>query len=263
MKGFYYGITIFGLILLSSCVPHKDIVLYQEKGTANDSLTLLVEEQKAYRVQIDDILSIRVKALDQDNVAIFNPMGETTSTNSSSGERAYYDGFIVDLHGQIRVPTLGYINVLGYTTEEIAKMLEDRLLEEQFKETANIFVTVRLAGLKYTTSGEIGNGKQVLFQERVNIMEAIANAGGISEYGDRSDVMIIRQYPMGQKIYHLDITDADIFNSPYYYIQPNDMIYVKPLKLKSLGFGTTGLQGLTTVMSLIGILTSVIVLVTR
>lgn len=233
----------------------------QNKNKATDSLQLIQEQQKPYRVQINDILNIRVKALDQDNVNIFNPVGDG-QLNAGSDERAYFDGFTVDLHGNIRIPILGYINVLGFTTEEIEKLLELKLLEKQFKETANIFVTVKLAGLQYTATGEIGSpGTKIVFKDRVNVFEAIANSGEIPITGDRKDVMIVRQYPQGQQIHHIDLTDINVMNSPYYYIQPNDMIYVKPLKQKSWGTGTTGVQSLSTIITLISLVTTTILLI--
>ncbi|MEZ4856640.1 MAG: polysaccharide biosynthesis/export family protein [Gelidibacter sp.] len=259
-------IVVTGLIissLLTSCIPHKDIVYMQNKSIALDSTQVMVEQQKPYRVQINDILNIRVKALDQNNVSILNPIGNT-NLNASGAERAYFDGFTVDDHGNIRVPTLGYINVLGFTTEEIEKLIETKLLEEQFKKTANIFVTVKLAGLRYTAMGEVGStGTKTLFQERVNIFEAIANVGGIPITGNLKDVTIIRQYPQGQQIHHLDLTDVNVMKSPYYYIQPNDMIYVKPLKQKSWGTGTTGRETLATIVSVLGLVTTTILLVNR
>ncbi|MCA0153729.1 polysaccharide biosynthesis/export family protein [Winogradskyella vincentii] len=261
-------ILFFGLVLcigLSSCVPHKNLVYLQNKEKALDSLATnnLTEIQKPYRVQVNDILNIRVKALDQDKVSIYNPVGDE-SLNADSQERAYFDGFTVDIHGNIRIPVLGEINVLGYTTEEIQKLLENKLLEDQFKETANIFVTVKLAGLRYVTSGEVNSpGTQVLFQDRVNIFEAIANAGEITQTGDRKEVMIIRQYPQGQQIHKLDLTDINVMKSPYYHIQNNDMIYVKPIKQKSWGTGLTGTQTITTLITVMGLVTTSILLIDR
>ena len=107
-----------------------------------------------------------------------------------------------------------------------------------------------MSGLKYSTLGEIENkGTQVLYQDRVNILEAIANAGDITQTGDRKDVLILRQYPQGQKIHHIDLTDMAAMKSEFYYIQPNDIIMVKPLKRKSLGGGQTATQTLTTIAS--------------
>lgn len=238
----------------------------ERNSDENSQIALTQNQRKPYRVQISDIISIRVKALDQETVSIFNPLpisgqNGNQASQAAQGERAYYDGFTVDLHGKIEVPVLGEIHVLGYTTEEIEDLIKARLLKDQFKSTANLFVTVKLGGLRYVASGEIGSpGTKTLFQEQATIFEAIANAGEIPVTGDMRDVMLIRQYPEGQQIHHLDLTDVNIMNSPYYYIQPNDMIYVKPLKVKTLGTGTTAMQALQSIVTLISLATTTIVL---
>ncbi|WP_027126457.1 polysaccharide biosynthesis/export family protein [Gelidibacter mesophilus] len=260
MKRFFLVMGLILSSLLTSCIPQKDLVYLQNKSTATDSIQRMVEQQKPYRVQINDILNIRLKVLDQENVNIFNPIGEE-NLNASAAERAYFDGFTVDVHGSIKIPELGTVNVLGYTTAEIEEHIKQRLLDEQFKETANMFVTVKLSGLRYSAMGEVGSpGSQILFQERVDIFQAIANVGEIEMTGDRKDVLIIRQYPQGQQIHHLDLTDVNVMNSPYYYIQPNDMIYVKPLKQKSWGTGTTGRETLVTIVSVLSLVTTTILL---
>jgi polysaccharide export outer membrane protein len=201
--------------------------------------------------------------LDQESVSILNPAGDE-NLNASSSERAYFDGFTVDDHGNINIPSLGEINVLGYTTKEIQDIIETKLLEEQFKETANLFVTVKLAGLRYTTMGEIANpGTNTLFQDRVNIFEAVANSGEIPVTGNKKDVLIIRQYPQGQQIHHVDLTDINVMQSPYYYVQPNDIIYIKPLKQKSWGTGTTLRENLTSVITVLSVVTTTILLINR
>src|SRR5690606_31741963 len=139
-----------------------------------------------------------------------------------------FNGFTIDLHGNIKFPILGEINVLGFTIKEIEDKVKKELLAQYFKETAEIFVTVKLAGLRYTVTGEVsGTGVYTLYQDRVNIIEALANAGDIAQTGDRTDVLVIRQYPDGQKIHHINLTDVVAMQSPFYYIQPNDMILVK------------------------------------
>ncbi|MBC3846959.1 polysaccharide biosynthesis/export family protein [Winogradskyella echinorum] len=265
MKRIKLLIIFLSCVIVSSCIPHKDTIYLQNKeNSINDTIpNNLIEVQKPYRVQINDILNVKVKAIDQKTVEILNPSGDS-NLNASSSERAYFDGFTVDVHGNIRIPTLGYVNVLGFTTEEIEKIIEKKLLDEQFKETANIFVTVKLAGLRYTANGEVGSpGSNVLFTERVNIFEAIANVGEIPVTGDKKDVLIIRQYPQGQKIHHLDLTDINVMKSPYYYIQPNDIIYVKPLKQKSLGTGETAVSSLTTIATVVSLITSSILIFSR
>ena len=153
---------------------------------------------------------------------------------------------------------------MGYTVAEIEDMIKQKLLDEQFKETSNIFVTVKLAGLRYTANGEIGApGTITLFRERVNIFVAIANAGEIPVTGNKKDVLVIRQYPQGQKIHSLDLTDINVMKSPYYYIQPNDIIYVKPLKQKSIGTGETAVASIATIATVISLITSGILIFSR
>jgi polysaccharide export outer membrane protein len=216
--------------------------------------------QEPYRLQINDLLSIRVKALDQETVGIFNPIGDS-NLNATGEEKLYNDGFVVDPHGNIRIPSLGEIQVLGYTVEEVREELEKRLLADYFKAEANIFVTVKISGIRYTINGEISSpGSNIIYRDQVSIMEAIANNGDISLVGDRKNVVIIRQYPLGQKVHHIDLTQIDAMNSPYYYVQPNDLILINPLPQKSLGFGTTGLPSFTTILTVITALTSTILL---
>lgn len=265
MRSIKLLIIALSCIFISSCIPHKDTIYLQNKDNGvNDTIPYdLSEVQKPYRVQVDDILNIRIKVLDQDNVQIFNPTGEG-NLNASSEERAYFDGFTVDLHGNVRIPVLGDLNVLGYTTAEIEEKIKTKLLDEQFKETSNIFITVKLAGLRFTANGEIGRpGTLTLFKERVNIFEAIANAGEIPVSGNKKDVLIIRQYTQGQKIHHLDLTDINVMKSPYYYIQPNDMIYVKPLRQKSLGTGETAVSTISTIATIVSLAATTLLLFTR
>jgi polysaccharide biosynthesis/export protein len=255
MKQLILFICLAISIFLSSCITNKDIVYLQDKGTVvNDSL-LIKETSKPYRVQVNDILSIKVKALDAELTAIFNPVETSGNSSSQGGAQLYFNGFTVDLHGTIKFPILGEINVLGFTIEDIENKVKTELLKQYFKDTAELFVTVKLAGLRYTVTGEVsGSGVFTLFQDRVNIIEALANAGDIKSTGDRTDILVIRQYPQGQKIHHIDLTDLAAMQSPFYYIQPNDMILVKPLKRKVLGAGETATQNLTTIASILSVL---------
>ncbi|WP_442844647.1 polysaccharide biosynthesis/export family protein [Leeuwenhoekiella sp. H156] len=256
-------LILFILMSLTSCIPTKKLKYLQENQIAQDSLIQVNLQQRPYHVQINDVLSIRVKALDQELVALFNP-ASAGGEGASLDEGYYYDGFVVDRHGKIRLPTLGEVSVLGYTTEEIQKIIEEKLLEDYFTEEANIFVTVKLAGIKYTIAGEVrGPGTKVELVEELTLLQAIVNSGDISQYGDRTDVLVIRQYPGGKKIHHVDLTNIDALNSPYYYIQPNDLILVNPLPQKSLGIGTTGLQNLNVIVSLFTLAVTTVLLVTR
>lgn len=249
-------------VLFTSCISTKDLTYLQPNKTSkSDSIRVAQEVSKPYRIQTNDILSINIKASDQKLVEIFSTSTEGSNQNQRSPQTLYFNGYTVDDHGNIRMPILGEVNVLGYTADEVRQKIEKQLLEEYFKKEANIFVTVKLAGLRYTINGEIGSpGTNVLYQDRATIMEAIANSGDITTTGNRKEVQIIRKFAHGFETYSIDLTNEAAMNSPYYYIQPNDYIIVKPLKQKTWGTGVTGVQSVATIMSAISLITTLLVL---
>jgi len=260
MKSTYLLVLLVVMVCFASCISIKQLTYLQEPEVADDSLISIRKMQEPYRLQVNDLLSIRVKALDQETVGIFNPISDS-NLNATGEEKLYYDGFVVDPHGNIRIPSLGEIAVLGHTVEEVRKVIEERLMRDYFKEEANVFVTVKLAGIRYTINGEIGGpGSKIIYRDQLSIMEAIANSGDITLTGDRTNVVIIRQYPLGQKVHHIDLTQIDAMNSPYYYVKPNDLILINPLPQKSIGSGTTGLQSFTTILSVLTALTTTVLL---
>jgi polysaccharide export outer membrane protein len=251
--------VIFLLLLASSCVPtHKITYLQESKTTLNDSLITIRKMQPPYRLQINDVLSIQIKApLDPDLVQMFD------IADGGSGD-LYFTGYSLDQHGDIRIPQLGKIKALGMTVEELRELIEKRLVKEYFKENANLFVTVKLDGLRYTMVGEVGGtGQKTIYRDQVSIIEAIADGGGVPITGDLTAVKIVRQYPEGVRTHELDLTTIDVVYSPYYYIQPNDMIVVSPLPQKALGTGTTGLASFTTIISIFTLLVSTLLFFTR
>lgn len=258
-----YGFLGFAvLIFFTSCIPNKDLIYLQKNESPDQQASVEAVSLKPYRVQVNDVLSIRIKALDQKLVAMFSPSLNSDMATSSDG--LYFDGFSVDDHGNIRIPVLGEVPVIGLTLDEIRIKVEKQLLDEYFTAAADIFVSVKLAGLRYTVNGEISDpGTKTLFQDKVTILEAIANSGDITIVGNRKEVMVVRQYPHGTEIHTLDLTNVDVLKSPYYYVQPNDYIYIKPLKQKSWGTGTTGLQSITTILAAVSLLVTTILLIKK
>jgi len=258
MKRIIMCFTVLLSLISVSCITNKDVVYLQDKGTVVDDALVVKELTKPYRLQINDILSINIKAIDSELkklVEVFKPVENVSGTLGQ--ESLYFNGYTVDLHGNIEFPILGEINVLGFTTDEVTEKVKEQLHEKYLQDVSQVFVTVKLAGLRYTVTGEVGgSGVLTLFQDRVNIIEALANAGDIKSTGDRTDVLVIRQYPQGQKIHHIDLTDIAALQSPYYYIQSNDIILVKPLKRKAIGAGETATQTLTTIASLFAVVVS-------
>ncbi len=252
---------VFVLVLcLQSCIPVKDMVYLQK---TDKSVVTPVNQinDKAYRLQSNDILMITIKAVNPELVAIFQQNDGSAGVATQNEQGVYFNGFPVDQQGNIRIPIVGNVNVIGLTLDETRLKIEQELLDKYFTEQANIFVTVKLAGLRITVNGEVGSpGTVVLFQEKANILEALANAGDIVTTGDRKNVIVMRQYPTGMELHTIDLTDINALQSPYFYLQPNDYIYVKPLPQKSWGTGKTGVESLTSIFTVLTLLTTVFIL---
>ena len=251
---------LFVSVLFTSCIPTQDLIYLQNKNNSDAANTISAVESKPYRLQTNDIISITIKAIDPKLVAMFSPTNEGSVVGKSESG-LYFDGFTVDDHGSIRIPILGELNVIGYTLEEIRVRIEKKLLAEYFNKEANIFVTVKLGGLRFTINGEIASpGTKTLFQDQVTIMEAIANAGDITITGDRKAVTVMRKTPSGVIMQDIDLTDINAMKSPFYYLQPNDYIYIKPLKQKTWGTGKTGIESLGTIITLLSLATTTFLL---
>jgi polysaccharide export outer membrane protein len=243
-------------LLLTSCVPFKDTLYLEKNKDKVADIEINADAYKPYRLQVDDIVSIDIKANNQKEVQIFSKNGKIES-GMVNQDQLYFDGYQIDGFGNIRIPVLGLVNIQGQTVDEVSKLLEKKLLEEYFTAASNLFVTVKLAGIKYTINGEIENtGTKTVFQDKLNILEAIANSGDITITGNKKEVVVMRKIPTGYQSETLDLTDANVIKSQYFYLKPNDYIYIKPLKQKSTGLGLNGLQTLTTIISLFGIITT-------
>lgn len=252
MKKFFLYAAV--LSLLSSCISTKQVTSFQGEPISKSEITKL--NSVPYRLQVNDILYIDIKAENQELVTLFK--------NSAAGGGAgglYYSGYTIDSHGNIRIPYIGEVNVLGYTEKETREKLEGEL-GKFLKNPETVFVTVKLGGINFIVTGEVGSpGTKNLAQNQVSIIDAIANSGEISTYGDRENVLIIRKSLDGVKKYKINMNEMAIFESENFFIQPNDIIYVAPLKQKSWGIGTTGLQAFTTVVSVLSFVVTSVLLV--
>ena len=257
-KSFFY-IFLIG-ILSVSCIPLKDQIYLQDKG---NSSTQNVEQIqiKPYRLQVNDIISIKIKTYDAKFAELFNNSLVVSQAKTLSVDGLYFDGYTIDDHGNIRIPALGELNILGFSLEEVRKKIEEKLLDEYFKKEVELFVDVKLAGFRFTVNGEIQTpGTKILYQDKVTILEAIANSGDITITGDKKDVKVIRQFPQGSETFSIDLTDKNAMNSPVYYLKPNDYVYIKPLKQKSWGTGKTGIESLSTIITILSLATTTFLL---
>lgn len=248
-------VYIFVVASLSSCISAKKTTYFQ--GEIPKESTLHKLESAAYKLQVNDVLSIGIKAEDPKLVALF---GASESNGSSSENNLYFNGYTIDRHGNIRIPYIGEVNVLGYTEREVREKIELEL-KNFIKNPESIFVTVKLSGIKFIVAGEVGSpGTVNLQQNEVSIVEALANVGDIGTYGDRQNVLIIRKSLDGVERFSIDMTKMDVFNSEHFYIQPNDVIYVPALPQKAWGTGTTGLQTFTTIASILSFVATTVLL---
>lgn len=254
------SILLLFIYAMSSCVAHKDIVYFQGEPIEDGKIHEI--SNKAYRLHVDDILRIDIKATNEELVKVFNnnTLNNTTQANAAT---YYFSGYSVDKQGFIEIPLLDKINVLGFTTQEVSAKIITKL-GAFFKNTDDVFVNVKLAGVQYTIIGEVGStGSKVLYQNSVNIIEAIANAGDIELTGDKTKVEIIRVNEGEIKKFQINLTQLSSLDSEVFYIQPHDIIHVPALKQKSLGTGATASQTLATVASVVSLLATTYLLITR
>ena len=253
-------LIVFTIMMFTSCISHKDTLYLEKNKDKVSDFEINAEAYKPYRLQVDDILSIEIKSSNAKDYEIFNRSQNTVGTVNQ--DQLYFSGYQIDGFGNVKIPVIGLFNVQGKTVEEVSMLLEKKLLEEYFTNSSNLYVNVKLAGIRFTINGEIGStGTKTVYQDKLNILEAIANSGDITITGNKKEVVVMRKIPTGYQAQTLDLTDANVINSPYFYLKPNDYIYIKPIKQKTTGFGVNGLQTLTTVLSLFGVITTTYLLI--
>lgn len=228
-----YNILSLLIIVLSTagCASYdKSIYLRNDGQLKNAEGQGLFE----YRVMPKDELVITVSTSDPEVSAPFYRKIGQAKNQSGSGqgfENAKLLNYLVDNGGFIDYPVLGKIRVEGLTTRDCEALLRDKL-QAHLSEVPN--VTVRVANFKVSVLGEVANpGTYLVTDEQVNIFQALALAGDMTLFSVRDDVELLRTDADGNKqVIHLDLTKADIASSPYYYLQQNDIVYVRPTKAR-------------------------------
>ena len=236
---------------MASCVPTKELIYLQpgEEGTSDEvSFTYNREE---YKLQVNDILDVKISSLNPDVNAIFNASSMATmqvaqATAQKGGDLYYMTGYSISNEGDIDIPFVGKVNVQGKTLAEAHASVDEKV-GELFN---NYHLQVKLGGIRFSAIGEFNiPGKHVVLQNQATIFEAIALSGDLNQVAKRDEIKLIRQYPDGTRIHTLNLLDQSIVSSPYYFIQPNDVLYAEPLPQKSWGVGVTGSQTLSTIIS--------------
>ncbi len=220
----YFFLLLIGGIFLASCVPQKKII-YLQSQSDDDSINTFVNERKLdYKVQPGDNLYIKINSLEERSTAYFNQGGEVTG-----GSNLYLTSYLVSDSGYFNFPSLGFLYVKDMTAEEIQDDIEQRL-EEYLKDPV---VIVRLASFRITLLGEFNSpGKYDVYQNNINIFEAVSMGGDLTDFAKRNRIAIIRQTGNGSKIIRVDLNDKRILASDYYYLLPNDIVYAEPVRAK-------------------------------
>ncbi len=232
---FFFLIGLASLFLVS-CVPQRKILYLQAKNKADTLSTFKNQRKINYRVQPGDNLYIRVVSMDEKTNLFLNSMGGGRySQNVQSDVSVYLNSYMVSTKGTIQFPLTGDVYVKNLTVAAIKDTIQKKL-NHYLKKS---IVIVKLVNFNITLLGEVRRpGQYKIYQNNINLFEAVSMAGGLSDFAKRSDVAIIRQSKGGSKIYHVDMTKKDVLSSPYFYLKPNDIVYIPPLKDKQFSFAT-------------------------
>ena len=232
-KKLYFLLPVIGLMMLTvSCRQEREIA-YVKDATRDSAMVLQGEFSKG--IQTNDILYIYVESQTTQATVPFNQETNkvaVTATgsvlNPGSGSAT---GYLVNQDGYITFPVLGKLKVLGLTHSELARMIEQKLMDEGH--VLDPVVTVKLMNFRVCVLGDVTRPGQLVVQgERLTIFEALSMVGDLTIYGQRENVTVIREENGKRIIGTLDLTSQDVFNSPYYYLHQNDVVYVEPTKRK-------------------------------
>ncbi len=219
-------------LLVSGCTSYKKSLYLQNENVLNESLEGQLYD---FRIMPKDELTITVSTTDPEASAPFyrkfGQSKESTSNLSTGMEGGKLLVYLVDNNGCIDFPVLGMIKVLGLTNRECEALLRQKL-QPYLKEIPT--VTVRTSNYKFSVLGEVGKpGTYTTDAEKVTIFEALAQAGDMTLFSIRDDVQLLREDSTGvRRVYHLNLNEADVAQSPYFYLQQNDVVYVKPTRAK-------------------------------
>ncbi|HET7360962.1 MAG TPA: polysaccharide biosynthesis/export family protein [Salinimicrobium sp.] len=225
-------VLTFIALFVSSCATREEIVFFQNIEKIEDFEDL---EQFEPKIEVNDLLRIHVSSINDEVVEPFN-VSFNNQLNGGGGNNMNMLGYLVDAEGNITFPVLGEVEVINKTTSELEEYLTGILRE---KYVTDAVVKVRLVNFKITVLGEVGSqGVIQVPDEQVTIPEIIALAGGITYNGLRENILVIRNNE-GELTYgRVDLTDASVFEDPYFYLKQNDIVYVEPTyrRVKSAGF---------------------------
>ena len=230
MKNLIYYLIL--LLTMFSCKPKENMVyMEKEKNIAESKINQAVFY--GAHIQSGDVLDIKVTAFDENAVRPFNlySMNNSTSPGQMNGQTAQLapQGYLVDNEGFIYFPVLGKLYIKGMTLAQLRADLEKRLLTY----LAEPLVSIKQLNFNITVLGEVKKpGQYTNPSDKITVLQALGLAGDMTDYGNRTNVKLIREEEGISKTYVIDFTDKNITSSPYYYMQQNDVLYVEPDMIK-------------------------------
>ena len=234
----------------ASCVPQKKMLYLKEAEMISENLSKNYVNDRSinYKLQPGDNLFIRVmNTIDERSVAALMGNNDGRGNYLSSDASIYLQSYTLDEEGCIEMPLTGKIELKNLTVDEA----KARLQVELDKYVNQTTIIVKLSNFNLTVLGEVNRpGMYKVYQSQINLFEAISMAGNMTNFAKNSEVKIIRQTDTGSEVVTVDMGVADILSSPYYYLKPNDIIYIEPLKIKQWGFTTFPYSTVFSVVSL-------------
>jgi len=221
-------------ILLSSCVPLKKTTYLRIVDDA-DTVSNFVNERKIdYRIQPGDNLYVKIVTLDETTTFLLNPLN-LAGVGATNDAGIYLQSYTVNEAGYLDVPMVGETFVRNMNVEEVKEVLTEKL-KEYLKE---LVVVVKLVNFNIILLGEVQRpGQYKVYQTDINLFEAISLASDMTDFANAQEVAVIRQTRSGSKVQVFDMTRREILSSEYYYLKPNDIVYVRPVRGKQFTFAT-------------------------
>lgn len=228
MNKFILGLTLFGLVMLNSCVSKKVVYV---KDMLPD-MEYPVAEAPAFHLQKNDRISIQVSAKSLELAAPFNTIagtykvGNDGSVSTVADQSTNNQGYLIDREGNIAFPVLGTLHVEGLTLEEVRDLVRTKLISNQLINEP--IVKVEILNFKISMTGAIGNKVIDVPDGRISLIEAITKAGGLMPNSTSDKIMVIREEDGVRRKIVTNIQSQEVFNSPAYYLKQNDIIYIEP-----------------------------------
>ena len=226
--------VLFWLLIVSfldfACTSQKKTIYLQGSGNA-DSSAIFNNQFAAYLIHAGDVLYIRIISLNKELTALFNFDSEIPGSYSYSNEVSlYYKGYTVSDDGDVEIPVIGKIHTEGLTLDE-AQVVIQQSVDKMLKDAK---VIVKFGGFKFTVLGEVKRpGLFYYYNNRLTILEALGQAGDLSDMGNRENILVVRPTKNGSTTFRVNLLDKNLLQSPYFYLSPNDVVYVEPVKTKN------------------------------